>query len=195
MSEFFSVLSVLCILGVYVSYVKQLAQGHSTPNPATWLIWTLVCIINAITYFVVVNANWYKGAIAIVVTLGLCAVSLYALKKGKFVKPSLFDFSVLGLALAVGIFWQTSGDDRTANLLLQFILLISFFPTIVGLLHHQLREKATAWNIAVLSYCFSVLGILFNYQHWTELAFPVINGIIGNGSVAVIVMWQNRKTR
>ncbi len=82
-------------------------------------------------YFVVVNEDLYKGSVAVVVALGLCAVAIYALKKGKFAKFSSVDTVVLCMAIAVGIFWQISSNDRTTNLLLQVILFIPFFQLLL----------------------------------------------------------------
>jgi len=93
---------------------------------------------------------------------------------------------VLFLSCVVGIFWKTTGDPVVSNLMMQIILVISFVPTLVGLIKRRLREKSLSWNLAVLSYCFLIVSIVSGSSWtWAQLAYPFFNGIVGNGSVAI----------
>ena len=114
------------------------------------------------------------------------------LAKGEFVKLGRLDYVVILMVVIIGVFWQTTGDPITANLLLQLILLISFYPTVRGLLRRELREKPLPWNLAVISYVLLISAILIDWKSgaWLELIHPIVNGIIGNGSVALIANIQ-----
>ena len=185
--------SVFTFLSV-ASYFKQLVKGESIPNPATWLIWLAVTLLNTLTYFKVVEGNIWTSLVSIVLTIGFCVVFIYASINGKFAKLERLEIISLVLAVLIGIFWQTTGNAIIANLLIQVIFLISFYPTIVGLLRRKLKEKALPWIFAVISCSILITSVIMNWEQggWVALAFPIIR-MIGNGSVAIIVWGQNEK--
>jgi len=79
------------------------------------------------------------------------------------------------------------------EILIQAVFLISFLPTIYGLHIKTLREKPTPWWLAVFSYFVQIIALLIVFNgNWLELLFPFVNGIIGNGSVAVLATIKNK---
>lgn len=193
MSEIFAVIGNLLMIGVVVTYFNQVREGASVPNPSTWLLWALVTVINAVTYFYVVEGNLWQSAYTLIVAVGLSGLFLYSLIYGKFGKVGWIEVVCFLLAGGVIILWRVTGNATVANLSLQVIFIISFIPTIVGLLRGSLREKAFAWNLAVTSYIFTTVSLVSSADFlWASLAFPIVNGILGNGSVAVIIQLQTR---
>lgn len=190
-SEFISLsASVFTFLSV-ASYFKQLVKGESIPNPATWMIWLAVTLLNTFTYFKVVEGNVWTSLVSIVLTVGFCVVFIYASIRGKFAKLERIEVISLILAVIIGIFWQTTGNATIANLLIQIIFLISFYPTILGLIQKKLKEKATPWVFAVVSCSILIISVILNWEQggWAALAFPIIR-MLGNGAVAVIALKQ-----
>lgn len=188
MAHVLSILASLCICAVIVMYYRQVAKGHSTPNPATWLIWLVLGIMNAVSYFVVVRGNYFEWAITGFAAVGLSAI-FYALRKGKFGDLGWTEIVCGTLCLLVGVVWKITGDAITANILLQVIYVISFIPTAFGLLFKDAKEKAPPWNLAVLAYTLVVIAIIIDWGEgsWLELVHPIANGIVGNGSIALII--------
>ncbi|MBL7021929.1 hypothetical protein ISR92_01230 [Patescibacteria group bacterium] len=179
---------------VYMTYFQQMRKGSSTPNPATWIVWFSVTVINAFTYTFIVG-DIYKAMIAIVTSFLIGAVMLYAFVKGKFGKLGTLEKLVLLATVIIGIFWQTSGQIEIVHLLLQIILLISYVPTIVGLLKGRLKEKHLPWTIVVVAYSFQIAALLVVWNgNWVSLAYPFLNGIIGNGSVAILAIYLSKNT-
>lgn len=194
MSDFFAVIgSIFLAIGIG-SYYYFTTRGEAKPNPATILVWWVISIMNLGSYYTVVDGNYFKVAIAIVLSLGLTAVGSYSLIHGKFSKLAKADMISLGLAVIVGIFWQTTGDAVISNLMLQLIIVISFFPTIRGLVQGTGKERYTTWNLAVIAYLLQTLSITLDpEQSWVALVYPIINGIIGNGSVSITLFLVKRK--
>lgn len=192
MTEAFSLIANLLIIVVMATYLHKVVSGTTTPNTATWLIWLVVMTINTLTYYQVVGGNLKEVGISALATAGIIAIFVYSLFRGKFSRIGAIDGVVLALAIVIGAIWQTTGDAVLANLALQVVLLISFIPTAHGLVTGILRDHPLPWVIAVLSYCFQVLTVLSGAEGWTwpELAFPILNGIIGNGSVLCIIVWK-----
>lgn len=192
MLEVLSFISSCLLLCVYIIYLKQVSSGDSKPNPVSWLTWAIAGTINSITYLSVVEANYWKAGIAIVANISMISICIYAFYQRKFSKLNLLDVVILCSTLIIGIIWQITQNSRLANVLIQFIFIISFIPTIYGLLINTLKEKPFPWWLAVFSYSIQVVALSISFNgDWLELLFPVINGIIGNGSVAVLATVNN----
>lgn len=192
----FLVLANISMVATIVLYFKQVVDGDSIPNPATWFVWSVITTLNAITYFLVLQGDIFKSMVTIIVAVGVSGIFLYSLLKGKMGKVGIVEILSLVLCVAVFIFWMISGNAVIANLLIQVILIIGFCPTIIGLLRHELQEKPLAWDVAVFSQLMLAFAILCDWQgNWPALVYPLVNGVLGNGAVSVISRIQNREIK
>jgi hypothetical protein len=195
MSEFFLTGSSLFALASLFFYFRQVVNGSSVPNPATWFLWAVVSIMNAVSYFFVVHGNIWRSSYVIVMAAGLTIIFFYSLLKGRLARFGRIEIVCSLLAVFVGILWKTTGSAEVANISLQTIFLVSIIPTINGLIVGTLKEKVLPWNLAVLSHSFALLGILLGGTFsWVTLVYPVVTGIFGNGVVPVIVYLQRTKS-
>jgi len=156
-----------------------------------------VCSSDLFSYFSVVGGNLFKSFVTVVAAIGLTVIFIYALRTGKFGRLGRVEFISFALAVAIGIVWKTTGNPILANLSLQAVLMISFYPTINGLIKRELREKPLPWVLAVSAQIFQILSIVLDWQTsggWPSLVYPILNGVLGNGSVAVIVLHQARQS-
>jgi len=181
------------VLVAYGFYISQAVKGQSTPNPASWLIWFIAGIINAFTYFAVVEGNIWQSLFVITVTFAVLVILIYSAAKGRFSRLSRLDVIIFVLAIAVGIFWRTSENDRIANLLLQGIYIISYIPTFSGLVKGTAKEHYASWTAAVVAYSFATLALVVDTPgDWIAYVSPVVNGVIGNGLVVLLVLFQQK---
>ena len=188
MSELFTIVGNLLIIAVLTTYFKQVVTGDSTPNPTTWLLWVVVGLMNTFSYFMVVEGDLWQSLVTIVTTSCVTILFLYTVVKGKFGKFGSTECICLILAVGVGILWKMTKNADIANISLQVVYFISFYPTIKGLLQGTLREKPLPWNLAVAAYFFIIMSILTaDSYRWQAFIFPVVNGVLGNGSVALII--------
>jgi len=195
MSELMSIMAGLFMVATVVSYWLQVKRAVSTPNPATWLIWSVVSIMNAFSYFRVVEEDTLKVLAAIVSAVGLSFVFIYTWRMDKFSKIGWVEVVSIILTLGVGLLWKIVGAV-SANLSLQLVLVISFYPTIRGLLKRKLREKPLPWVLAVAAQFFQIGSLILDWDTsggWIALAYPLLNGVLGNGSVAMIVYLQAKQ--
>ena len=196
MSDFISVLASIMLAICIASYYYFTTKDKAKPNPATILVWWAVSILNFGSYFKVVNENYYKAAIAVVLTIGLSAVLVYAFRNGKFSRLAKEDMYCVGFAVIIAIFWAISGNAKVSNLLLQIIIVVSFFPTIRGLIQGTGQEQNLTWNLAVVAYILQTIAVYLDpEQTWISMAYPVINGIIGNGAVSVVIYFTRNRTK
>lgn len=182
------------ILIAYVFYLRQAMKGLSTPNPASWAIWLVAGTINSFTYFTVVEGNIWQSLYTIAVTFSVVVILIYSSLRGRFSPVTSLEVVTFLLALAIGVYWQMTSNDRIANLVLQAIFVLSYIPTIVGLLRGRAKESIASWLTAVIAYIMATLALLTNYpSDWIAFVSPVLNGIIGNGLVVLLIIAKKRK--
>jgi hypothetical protein len=189
MPHLLSSASGLLMVAVTIVYLRQVIRGSSTPNPATWFIWLIVMSLNTLTYYFVSRGNIWNVLTPSAITLGVLLIFSYSFVAGKLGRVGALEVATFLLAVVVGIFWLTTNNSEASNLMMQIILLISFVPTIVGLVRGELKERALPWGLGVLSYGFLIAAILVGSEWtWVQLAYPLVNGVAGNGAV-VLVIW------
>lgn len=185
MSQLFSLGAGLFACASMSLYFLQVVRGGSVPNPATWIIWLIIGLINTATYFFVVGGSWVQSLALIVVTTAIFAVTIYSIIRGKFAKLGFLEKICLVFAVLIGAIWQVTGDPNLSNLILQVVYIISFIPTVVGLHNGALREQPWPWVLSLGCYTLMIAAVISNWStaSWVALAHPIINGLIGNSIV------------
>ena len=187
-SDILALLASAIVILVYLTYFVQMVKQKSTPNPATWIIWLIVSIMNSITYVQVAD-TWYQGFISVTMTASITLLFVYAYRKKKFTALKKLDKLALKITAVIGLIWLVTGEEKVANVLLQGVLLISFWPTIEGLRKEEAREAPLPWILAVIAYCVLISSMAVDFKgNYVALAFPIINGIVGNGIVAILAI-------
>lgn len=182
----------ISLVGVAVLYFLQVVKGDSTPNPVTWAIWFAVAVLNCITYFQL-SAGVLKALISLSMTLFMLLMIIYSLFKGKFTTLKKLEKIIGVITALIALIWYFSDNIVISSLLIQFVLLISFIPTGYGLIKKQAREKTPAWLLATIAYSLQIIALLIDFDgNWSTLAFPLLNGVVGNGSILIIILIQKK---
>lgn len=180
------------VMVVYATYLYQVVKGASTPNPATWIIWVTVSLLNAIS-FVQIADTWYQGLISVTMTVFVSVIFIYSLLKRKFTPLKRLEKGILVLTGIFGLIWLITGNERLANVLMQISLLASFWPTIQGLHLGTAKEKPLPWIIAVLAYLLIIISMILSYNgNWLAFVYPLLNGVIGNGIIAALALCKRQ---
>jgi hypothetical protein len=184
------VLANIFLFATVTLYFINIIKKGVTPNPATFFVRTGVGFMNCVSYFAVVEKDYFKISSLIISTIGMFLIFFYSLWKGKLTKLRTIDVICGISAIIIGIIWKTTGNSILANLLLQSIMLLAFYPAIDGVRKGIAKEKALPWIFATVSYVFMTIAIIGN--GWEAFIHPVISGIIGNGSLALVI-WGHKK--
>ncbi len=187
-----SMSGVLLLLSMYLYYV---IKGNITPNAATWAIWGSVNVVNSVTYFKVVDGDLSRWAATGAACLGSLLILGYAAFNKRFSKIGPTEWMILAIAGVIVYYWRTSGDDVMANLLLQAVYVLSFIPTVLGVLKGN-KENILPWYIAVVSYMIMTTNLVIHWQpeqQLVSLVHPILIGVMGNGSVAIAIRHMNKK--
>jgi hypothetical protein len=174
----------------------QIKRGLTTPNLTTWLVGLFVGGINAFSFYAIVEDNFAKGAIMFAGLFTLIIVFFYSLYKGKFAKPDWLDILLFSLVFAVGAVWKYTDDNRIANFYVQIVTCIANFATIQKLWTRKLHDYYLGWTIAVLAYSLCILGLLLSAtKDWLVYFGPILNGVLCNGSVALLAARNNKNKK
>lgn len=182
-----SVAASLLNVASMATYFKQLRKSESVPNPATWFIWIIFTVMNFYSFFLITDKHLWISSLALVNSLGTITLFLYSLTRRKFARLGATEVISLLIAGAIGIYWHISGNAIVANLSLQSILIISYYPTYVGLLRNTLRERPLSWILSTIGYIILFIAVFLERESITLFAlfFPLINVML-NGAVAVL---------
>jgi len=82
----------------FAIYNKQMLQGTSKPNSATWILWTFLTVLNVSSY-AVMSGDWVKTILPLASSIACILTFLFSLYKGKLSRVDPWD----GLALGIGI--------------------------------------------------------------------------------------------
>jgi hypothetical protein len=179
---------------VYFIYFRGMVYGPTRPNPATWIIWVGANAVNAFSYRAVVG-DISAAVLPYIVLLLSIGISVYAFTRGKFSRLEPLEVGALVVALAVGVLWRVTGDARFANLSIQVVYAISYVPLVVRFVRGTAREDPAPWIIAVIAFVFMVVSIFVSgNRDPAAFVYPIVNGILGNGTIVVLAIRERSKT-
>ncbi len=191
----FSIIGALINAASLLQYIYYLISKKIILNKSTWIIMAFIMLLQAGTYFEIVRkGNPWIATTNIVVATGFLFIAGYSFIAGRFAKLTKFDILSLFTGLVIIAIWKTTGDVVAAHLILQIAILISYVPTIMGILHGRLREKPIPWLIGAISYFFVIASVLLEsgFSNLAALVYPVIIGLGINGLVALLAFKQEK---
>lgn len=157
----------------YILYNMQSKKGTSKPNIVSWSIWAFMAGLNLLSFAEVTSfahaLQYVVGTLAAIVTFVL------ALLWGRFDWPSKREAAIFVICLiSVGV-WQSFDSASAANLIFLVALLVSFYPTFMGVYKDPTKEKATSWIVWTTAFAVNLLN---NILSWNGDPVSVINPII-----------------
>jgi len=127
------------LIVVMTIYIRQVAVGDSVPNPATWLVMSVVGVINAVTYGVTIHWDLWPTMVGVIPAVGIIITFLFSYLRGKFSPLGIREKVVIGIATVSIVVWKTVGADA-GNIVAQIIFLVAFWPTAAQIISGR-KEK------------------------------------------------------
>jgi hypothetical protein len=191
MAQTLSVLSSLLLIAVVAFYMANVIRGLATPNPVFFFVRSVLAIMNAVTYFAVVQHDFFKWLTTAISATALTLVFFYSLVTRRFPKVRTVDVLCLMGAVLVGICWKMT-NGVTANLLLQLVMTFAFSPQIIGVATNMAKERPLPWTLSVLAYVCMTIVVCLDWKGWEGLIHPLTSGIIGNGLLMIFAIRQHQ---
>ncbi len=190
----FLVVTNFIALFAYFRYFIQVKNDSSTPNPTTWSIWFFTGLLNAITYHSIVKHKLDSIFIWVILFWSLI-ILIYSLVKGKFTKFNVIDAISLILVIILYVFYFYLKNDVITHVLIQFVYIISYVPTINSLIKNKSREDVVAWYLAFLTYFFAFIGLVVaNEKEAIKYLHIILNGFVGNGVMIYLIKKRTDQT-
>jgi len=169
LSAFAGLLHILA----FALYNRQMLQGTSQPNTATWTLWTFLTVLNVSSY-AVMSGDWVKTILPLASSIACIFTFFFSLFKGKLSKVDPWDGLALGIGVISGLVWRHYKSATYANLILQASVAVSFVPTYRGVWKNPLKEKTLPWYIWSSAYILSIAVITLRWKgQYQDLVYPI----------------------
>jgi hypothetical protein len=177
-------------IGAFLPYIRSVIRGKTKPHVFTWGIWGLATVA---VFVAQLSDGGGVGAWPIGVS-GLVTFSVVALALARKADTTIvwIDWVLLVLALSALPVWVVTSDPLAAVVILTFVDLLGFGPSVRKAYDHPFDENVTFFVIVALRN-FLVVGALENYS-WTTVLFPAVIGL-ACALFAVMIMRRRQTLR
>jgi hypothetical protein len=163
-----AILAALLSVFAFIPYAHGIYRGIVKPHFFTWLIWVIVTALVFVAQLVSGGGPgaWTTGVIALLCVVALVA-SVYRGEKSR----TRFDWICLAAALTAIPLWLISGGPTFSVVLLTFIELVGFGPTIRKTWRDPYGENVFYYFLSGLKYLLGALAL----DVWTldTVLYPV----------------------
>lgn len=185
--ETIGIVAGVLALGGYIPYVFSIFKGVTRPNKASWIIWTVVGGLLAVSYFAEgdPNAIWLPMGYF----FGPLIVAILSFHYG-YSEWSRIDKICLILAILSVIPWLLSKDATLTLLINVLIDSMGAIPTIVKTYKEPETEDFTAWFIFFLANTIQ----LFAISTWDiSSTYPIYLFFLAGSIVLLIIKDKVRR--
>lgn len=184
--ESIGLIAGILAIGGYIPYIIAILRGQTKPSRATWLIWTIVGGLLAVSYFAADNpsAIW----VPISYFIGPLITAVLSIRYGYSEWTKLDSICVI-LAILSLIPWALTHDPITTLLINVFIDCTGAIPTIVKTYKEPDTEDLTAWFIFFLANTLQ----LFAIKAWgLDELYPIYLFVLAGSMTLLIVKGKIR---
>lgn len=172
----------------FVPYIIETLSHKTKPNKATWIIWAVLGIIIAASY-------WSAGArdsawTPIAYALGILVVAGLSLKYGEEGWTSLDKACLLGAGCGL-LLWALTSDAALALYFTISVDAIGAIPTIKKAYERPQSESRAAWALFLAANSLNILAI----GSWTlaEASYPVYVLVLSMAMCALVFIPRPEK--
>jgi Na+/H+ antiporter NhaC len=165
----------------FLPYILDTLNRRITPNKATWIIWAVLGIIIAASYYAsgARDTAWMPIASAI----GILIVALLSLKYGEEGWTLLDKTCLIGAGTGLALWWYTS-DPELAYGITTIVDAIGALPTIKKAYDRPESERNIAWLLFFVACTLNLLAI----RQWTPIvAFYPVYVFFLNSTMSTLV--------
>lgn len=186
MQAAFGILAGILQLVATAPYLRDVLRGTTTPQRATWTIWTTLSLV-------VLASQWASGASwSLVLTLGqvvsCSGIFLLALRRGVGgVSP--LELSLLGIAALGVVGWRLAGDPTVATCSVVAADLVAVALMLPKTFRNPRSETLETYVIGLVSTVFAVAAV--GSGDASLLIYPLYL-LVADGAVAGMIFLRRR---
>jgi hypothetical protein len=172
MTQIFLYIAMFCSITGYATYWYGLRKQLVRPNRFSWLIWSCVTTVEALTYQAV-NEGLVQNLVFFMSAASCLFITLAIWGDGNWSRPSRAEFFSMGMALTALVLWIGFQSSWWAHVLVVATVPVSFIPTWISAGEDKRREMSPAWGFWSLGDLATLLLIGQTTQNHS-LEFPYI---------------------
>ena len=160
---------IISLLG-FLPYILSILKKQTQPHLVTWLIWTVVGTILAVSYYYSANPSFLELLVPLAYVVGPLTITCLALFYGE-IKYTLFDLSCFVLALmslVLGFILKSPFIVLVFNVLLDFF---GALPTIYKTYLQPESENFLAWSLFLVGNFLNLIAL--SSWNWASAIYPV----------------------
>jgi hypothetical protein len=184
-----TVLSSLIFLSFFVVYNKNIINGSIKPNIVSWELFSLITLINAITYIAFTH-DLLKGALAFTDFFTCIIITCFILFKGQYFKLTISEKVIILLSIISIFVWWIFHSAVYANLLLQPAYILAFIPTLKNAWYHPQNENSLVWLMWAFSFLLTITVIIIR---WDNNFADIVNSLIAFSLHLIVGLMSLRK--
>lgn len=168
-------------LAAFVPYILGILRGKTTPNRATWLIWTVVSFMLGTSYYAS-GAN-HTIWVPVIYAVSSLVIAIFSIKYGKdgWARLDKYCLFIAGISM---ILWWMFSSPLIALIINLFIDFIGALPTIRKAYHEPESEDRTAWTLLFIGNTANMFAV----EDWTfRIAVYPIYMFIVNGLIITLL--------
>lgn len=182
-----TILSSFIFLWFFIIYNKDILKGLVKPNIVTWGIFSLITLINSITYIAFTH-DILKGMLLFTDFFTCIIITLFILFKSNNFKLNILEKIIIFLSASSLILWSLLHNAVYANLLLQPAYILAFIPTLKNVWENPQNENSLVWFMWALSFVLTIVVVIIRWQNnLADLANPLI-ALILHTSVGLLAL-------
>ncbi|RTE66414.1 hypothetical protein EH243_07405 [Amphritea opalescens] len=183
----FSGLAIVLTFMAFVPYIRSILAGSTRPHVFSWFIWGITTVI---VFFAQIEAEGGVGAwpmgLSGVVTVGVAVLAF--IKRGD-ISITRTDWFFLTVALASLPFWYVTSDPLWTVVLLTFVDLLGFGPTMRKAYDRPHEESQLFFLSFMLRSVFVILAL--EQYSVTTVLFP-LSIAVACTCLLIIVAYRRR---
>lgn len=148
-----------CSIAGYAFYWLGIRRQLVRPNRASWLIWSAVTTVEALTYQAV-NQGLAQNIIFFISAASCLLITIAVWRQSAWQQPSASERLCMGVALASLIVWIGLQQSYWAHVLVVAAVPVSFWPTWRSAIEDRRREQSPAWGLWTLGDLATLLVVI-----------------------------------
>lgn len=178
------------LLAIPFVVLPRVMSGVIRPNAVTFLIRSVVAIMNMITYFLMTDKEIFKSLVMIMSTISLSSIFIVCLIKNGIGKMNFYDKACGILSIVAIIIWKTS-NPTVANIAIQAVIVLAAVPTIQGIMSKRNREIPLPWMMATTAYTLNIVALYLLNAPSVQLIHLFVCAV-SNTAIALLAYKTNK---
>lgn len=185
MVQFWLTVSMVLTIGAYGFYWWGIRRQLVRPNRSSWLIWSAVTTIEALTYQAV-NEGLLQNIIFFVNAASCLFITFAIWRQSSWSRPSAVELFCMSLSLGSMVLWLVFHEQVWAHLVVVAAVPIGFLPTWASAIQDKRRELSPAWGFWTLADLSTLLLVVGSGGGNLELPYIIVE-LVCHGLVWLII--------